>query len=158
MQANEVRGNSSLMLDYIQLYKEVYGKELNCASCTFKSDFTRLKQHLANNKQSTNNSIMGFKIKKRNVILSYKKDGLTYRKYDNIANDQFLSEFLTHGTSEELEERRKLFTSIPDDFEATKKENEVNEVEEIKEVVTEEKPKATLKKGKATKKENEVKQ
>lgn len=47
--------------------------------------------------------------KKQGKILSYKKDGKTYRLYDNILNDAFISEYLKNGSKEELAERKKLF-------------------------------------------------
>lgn len=42
-------------------------------------------------------------------ILSYQKNGKTYRLYDNILTQEFINEYLTFGTKEELEKRRELF-------------------------------------------------
>ncbi len=53
---------------------------------------------------------MAIKIKKiQGKILSYKKGGRTYRLYDNILSDEFISEYLKNGSKEELAERKKLF-------------------------------------------------
>jgi hypothetical protein len=47
--------------------------------------------------------------KQQGKILSYKKDGKTFRLYDNILTDDFIKEYLVNGTDEEIVERVKMF-------------------------------------------------
>jgi len=52
-------------------------------------------------------------------ILTYQKNGKTYRLYDNILTDDFIKEYVSNGTPEELTERKKLF-NFPNKSENTK--------------------------------------
>jgi len=115
MDANKVRNNSSLMRLYIEIFEQTFGYKPNCAGCTFKKDF----QKLINSKKTTTTlktttMKKTFKLKRiTGRILTYKINGRPIRKYDNKLTEDFVIGYLTHGTEQELEERRKQFEILP---------------------------------------------
>lgn len=137
--SQEVRGNSNLMAIYIKYFKEYFGHEPNCAGCTFANDFTRLKrvvlsggsqeQQKSRTKKQGKMETKTFKLKKvEGKILSYKKNGKTIHFYDNNMTEQLAVEYLTNGTPEQIEDRKKLFAILP---------NSIIETIEVKEEVIE---------------------
>jgi len=140
LNSREVRGSSSLMAIYVELFQKHFGYKPNCAGCTFNSDFQKLKNTVLNqsSNKNLNNQIMEKTFQLRQVkgeILTYKKDGKTVRQYDNRMTEDFAISFLTNGTKEQIEDRKKLFKKIPKGL--------VKEVTEAKaETVSETKPKA----------------
>lgn len=112
---DKVRVNEDMMRSYIELYKSVFHKEPNCASCSFSSDFRRLQNYF---KQQHKTKIMSksYKLNKRhsNEILRYTKDGKTYRIYGRDLNDDFAKEYLKNGTKKQIEERKSKFDNIPE--------------------------------------------
>lgn len=126
--SQEVRGNSNLMAIYIKYFKEYFGHEPNCAGCTFANDFTRLKrvvlsggsqkQQIARTKKHKAME-KTFKLKKtEGKIFSFKKNSKTIHFYDNNLTEDVAVEYLTHGTPEQIEERKKLFAILPNAFKA----------------------------------------
>src|SRR5690606_18195970 len=114
--SQEVRGNSNLMAIYIKYFKEYFGHEPSCAGCTFAENFTRLKRVVLNGgkisrtKKQSKMETKTFKLKKvEGKILSYKKNGKTIHFYDNNMTEQLAVEYLTNGTPEQIEDRKKLF-------------------------------------------------
>lgn len=109
----EVRRDSNLMLLYLGEFQKTFNYKPNCASCSFNSDWQKFVNYFSKKTVTLRKEkIMenGISIKKiQGKILSYKKDGKTFRLYDNILTPGFISEYLTHGTKEEIEERKKLF-------------------------------------------------
>lgn len=108
----EVRRNSNLMHLYLTYFKEAFGKTPNCASCSFGTDWQKLVSLYSEKTVTLQkvNPMKTIKIKKvQGKILNYKKDGKTYRQYDNILTDEFIKEFITNGTEEEIAERKKMF-------------------------------------------------
>lgn len=148
MDASKVRGNSNLMRIYIDFYKEAFGVEPNCAGCTFKKDFNKLKKHYAQDNQK-NIKVMEtkqatFKYKRpQGKILSYKSGNATVRRYDNLLTEEFVIGYLTNGTPEQLEERKKQFSILPKQLTEVKEIEvvETQEKEEITEIQKAEKPK-----------------
>jgi hypothetical protein len=152
----EVRRNPDLMLFYVETFTKTFGYAPSCAGCTFTSDWRKLSLHfyrkddnnvvnLSTNNNSTIMKEFKFKIIE-NVILKYVKDGRTFRAYDNSAKLDFVLGFLTNGTDEELAERKKLFSVLPElsdlpEMEHHGDENRVEENEEPKEEDTKEEPK-----------------
>jgi hypothetical protein len=112
---NKVRRDSNLMSLYIFFFKETFNYAPNCASCSFSNDWNKLISfHSVNKKKSITlikNKIMSpITIKKiQGKILSYRKDGKTFRMYDHILTNDFINQFLQNGTDEEILERKKLF-------------------------------------------------
>ncbi|WP_448607600.1 hypothetical protein [Paenimyroides ceti] len=129
--SREVRGNSNLMAIYIKAYKEQFGFTPNCAGCTFNSDFQKLKNALSKNNQKPLIQIEmenTFKLLKvSGAILTYKKDGKVFRKYDNKLTEEFAIGYLTNGTKEELELRKKEFKKLPKGLNKSKEETNSEE-------------------------------
>jgi len=132
--AKKVRSNSDLLAFYIESFKSMFGKTPNCVGCTFKTDFAKLKKAIENKEESKKYITMEkqeitFKLDKRQgKILSYKKGGRTIRQYDNKMTEDFAVEYLTNGTKEELETRKKLFKNLPSAI-LTKEEKKVKKEE-----------------------------
>lgn len=130
---HKVRRDSSLMHLYVEFFKETFHYTPNCAGCSFDSDWNKLKNFYSKKKPFTIKQKIMSKITIKKVqgkILTYKKNGKTYRLYDNILTDDFIKEYVSNGTPEEIAERKKLFN-----FPAKKED-----------AVIEEKPKAKSKK------------
>lgn len=121
LNSDKVRRDSNLMAFYIEAFQSAFGHKPNCAGCTFNSDWNKLVKSINKgenlvNLQTTNNKVMStFKLKKTtNTILAYRKDKITYRKYDNLIDESFAIAYLTNGTESEIIERKKLFAVLPD--------------------------------------------
>jgi len=122
--SNKVRSNPDLMSFYIETFRATFGYLPNCTGCSFSSDWIKLNSKLnssdeINSLNLPDNNIkyinMNFKLKNNSVrIISFKKDGVTKRQYSNALTDSFLRDFLTVGSSEEIEERKDLFSILPE--------------------------------------------
>jgi hypothetical protein len=114
---NKVRRDSSLMSLYLRYFQEAYNYKPNCTACSFATDWQKLVSFYSNKEVKGLNSqkkTMNISIKKiQGKILSYKKDGKTFRLYDNILTPNFIEEYLKNGSDDVLEERKKLF-NLPD--------------------------------------------
>lgn len=114
IEKRKVRSNPDLMSLYLVYFQEAYGYRPSCAGCSFATDWQKIVSFYSNKQEKTLNLqkeiFMEIKIKKiQGKILSYKKDGKTFRLYDNILNPEFIDGYLKNGTKEELAERKKLF-------------------------------------------------
>lgn len=121
----KVRRDSNLMHLYLEFFKEAFGRVPNCAGCSFGTDWLKLISKYSKKSVTLQkvNPMKTIQIKKiQGKILTYQKDGKTYRLYDNILNDAFINEYISNGTEEEIAERKKMFV-FPD----------IVEVEETKE-------------------------
>lgn len=109
----KVRRDSNLMHLYLEFFEKAFGRVPNCSGCSFGSDWQKLVSKYSKNSVTLQKvKIMANQITIKKIqgkILSYKKDGKTYRLYDNILNDAFIKEFISNGTEEEIAERKKLF-------------------------------------------------
>jgi len=110
----KVRRDSNLMSLYLTYFQEAYGYRPSCAGCSFATDWQKIVSFYSNKEEKTLNLqkeiFMEITIKKiQGKILSYKKDGKTFRLYDNILNYDFIDGYLKNGSEEELIERKKLF-------------------------------------------------
>lgn len=110
---HKVRRDSNLMHLYLEFFKEAFGRVPSCAGCSFGTDWAKLVAKYSKNYvtlQKANVMSKSITIKRiTGKILSYVKDGKTYRLYDNILNDDFIKEYISNGTEEEIKERKKLF-------------------------------------------------
>ena len=128
---HKVRSDSNLMSLYLDYFKEAFKYMPSCAGCSFSDDWYKLVRHYSKNKKESltlqKEKIMSkIEIKKVQAkILSYQKDGRTYRLYDNILTQEFIKEYLTYGTPEEIEKRRELFR-FPE-IEVSEKDAEIHE-------------------------------
>jgi len=117
--ASDVRNSPELMALYITIFTETFGRAPDCAGCTFKNDFSKLKNAVltGTKKQETMlDTSITFKLKKglRDKILSYKKGQQTFRTYAKKATDDFMLLFLTEGTEEQLAKRLEIFEVLPE--------------------------------------------
>lgn len=111
----KVRRDSNLMHLYLDFFKDAFGRVPNCAGCSFGTDWQKLVS-LYSNKGEKKVTLQKGKImskisikKIQGKILAYRKNGKTYRQYDNILTDEFIKEFIVSGTEEENKERIKMF-------------------------------------------------
>lgn len=110
---HEVRRNSNLMHLYIELFEKAFKFKPVCAGCSFSTDWFKFvsfynPKSVTLQKEKVMSKTISIK-KVSHKILSYKKDGRTYRLYDNNLNDDFIKNYLENGTEEELKERKKMF-------------------------------------------------
>lgn len=162
LSSQQVRNSPSLLAIYVDLYKQQFGYEPSCYGCSANSEFNKLKRSLINGitKPTTKLLIMEKTFQLRQVkgeILTYKNEGKTVRQYDNRMTEEFAIGFLTHGTDEQISERKKMFKILPKELDAVKKESETEvltenatevKTESKTETVKSEKPKATSRKKK----------
>lgn len=143
----KVRHNNDLMQLYIQKFEAAFSYKPNCAGCTFSNDFNKLKKHVQSGAKTIVNlkpkTMESYKIKQkyRHQILTYTLNKRPYRTYGRNMSDQFAKDFLTYGTKQQLEERKKMFDVIPTQKEAKDakkpiepktKDSTPNEAEEVK--------------------------
>jgi hypothetical protein len=122
---DKVRRDSNLMLLYLKFFKEAYGYSPSCAGCSFNSDWNTFVSFYSKNTLTLQSKIIeimeGITIKRiEGNILSYRKDDVIHRKYDNILTPEFIDGFLKNGTAEEIKERKKLF-NFPENVEVETK-------------------------------------
>lgn len=111
----KVRRDSNLMSLYLDFFKTAFGRVPNCAGCSFGTDWQKLvslysikgEKKVTLQKGKIMNTISIKKIQGK--ILTYRKEGKTFRQYDNILTDEFIKEFIVSGTEEENKERVKMF-------------------------------------------------
>lgn len=150
--SDKVRRDSNLMAFYIESFYTVFGTRPNCAGCTFSSDWKKFVSKVKNGgnlvtlKTKEIKMENTFKLKKiQNKIFAYRIEKKTFRSYDNNFTDEFVKNFLTYGTTEEIEIRKQLFSVLPqEEIEKEVEEIEAFEEKEIKEslpeVISEKKP------------------
>ena len=118
---NQVRNNPDLMSAYKKIFSQEFGREPDCAGCTFNRDWERL----TNPSNSKNQEIMSdktFRLKRTDIIYTYyldnKKSGRkdTFRRYGNVMTEDFAENYLTHGTEQQIAERKKQFAILPKKF------------------------------------------
>lgn len=117
---HKVRRDSNLMSLYLYFFQKAFERVPNCAGCSFGADWQKLINFHTGNKEKSvtlqKQKVMNnISIKKiQGKILTYRKDGRTFRMYDNILTDDFIKEFISNGTEEEIAERKKMFV-FPDE-------------------------------------------
>lgn len=124
---HQVRRDSDLMAFYLEIFKAYFDRLPNCAGCTFNKDWERLKAAIQNTPQkninfqkklSMESVSKEYELKvKNNDILTYRKNNRPHRIFASRMNDDFAKEFLTHGTPEQIEQRKKLFKRLPSEVE-----------------------------------------
>lgn len=117
-----IRRDEKLMRFYIEVYKDAFSIEPNCAGCTFNRDFKKLKNFVAkggrSNVKPKNVEIMSSKRKYtikpqfKNTILTYRVGNRPFRAYGRSASDEFIEKFLSEGTKEQITERKKMFANL----------------------------------------------
>lgn len=114
---HKVRRDERLMLSYLQEFEKLFGRKPQCAGCTFKTDW---KKFASNNqsiiKKFTPMETKTFKLKlsQNDVIHSYRNENRTIRTYGYKMTETFARAYLTNGTDEQIEKRKKLFDVLPE--------------------------------------------
>ena len=137
LDGRKVRENSNLMSVYIETFFNTFGYKPNCAGCTFNNDFEKLRRAInAGNRPVQKHIIMEatktFKLKKANgSILTYYVNKKPFRMYDNRLTEAFAEAFLTNGSKEQIQERKKLFSILPEMFQPKQKKEDTPVKEEV---------------------------
>lgn len=155
--SDKVRRDSSLMAFYIEAFIEAFGYKPTCTGCTFSSDWNKLVRFVNGVGKTLTiekKEVMStFKLKKvRNVILAYKRNGVNVRKYDNLIDENFVNEYLTYGTDEQISERKKLFSVLPDALKGKEKAADAEKPKDIEVTETEAFTEPKVKKTRQSKK------
>ena len=115
LKPSEIRRDKGLMQLYVDFYEAAFFLKPNCIGCSFKSGFKKLKKY-ANNGEKTVNLVENTKPMETKTfilknqyklkILSYKKDGVTHRKYGHSITEDFARELVKAG-------RTEIFAKLP---------------------------------------------
>ena len=126
--SSEVRSNSNLTSCFINAYKNVFGHVPTCSGCAINNELGNLIKHIkTRNLQeqeievTTNNITMVDNSKTFVLSPSLQDDMLAYtdenkvirRKFVSKLTDEYVVAYLTNGTAEEIEERKKKFKTLP---------------------------------------------
>ena len=114
---NKIRRDKELMQLYIKFYEAAFFVIPNCAGCSFKGGFKKLKQYSISGTKNINfekniiemKNLKTFLLKKQHLtkILTYKVEGRTHRKYGNQLTNEFAIELVKDGQSD-------LFHKLPE--------------------------------------------
>ena len=126
--SSEVRSNSNLTSCFINAYKNVFGHVPTCSGCAINNELGNLIKHIkTRNLQeqeievTTNNITMVDNSKTfvlnpslQDYMLAYRdKNKVIRRKFVSKLTDEYVVAYLTNGTAEEIEERKKKFKVLP---------------------------------------------
>lgn len=136
---DKVRSDSNLTLYFIEAYNVVFGNKPSCSGCSINNELTKLYTEINKRtdlldteiilNQKTMQEIKSKTFEKSILLnedmIAYTHNKKVYRKFTNKLTDEFVIGYLTHGTPEELEERKKKFKVLP----LAMREQEIKEVE-----------------------------
>ena len=109
---SQIRKSERLMQLFVDFYEAAFSFKPKCAGCAFKKGFKKLRQYSTNaTKKITKFEVMEtktFQLKKKyfTKILTFKKDGVTYRKYGNKIDEAFARDLVADG-------QEHLFDKLP---------------------------------------------
>lgn len=125
LDADQVRRDKELMQLFVKFYEAAFSFIPNCVGCSFKSGFKKLKKYANSSDKNIKfdktltimESKKTFLLKKQYLlkILSYKNDGVTYRKYGHAVTEDFAKELVKFGNTE-------VFAKLPETKDVVKKE------------------------------------
>ena len=133
LEPKQIRRDKELMQLFVNFYEAAFSFIPKCAGCSFNSGFKKLRKHAINSKKNIKfdkkvNTMESktFELKKefKLKILTYKKDGITYRKYGHALDEDFARELVDSGKS-------NVFKTLP------KKKDVVKEIKAINVIVDE---------------------
>lgn len=140
-----VRNNSTNMAEYERLFKEQFGYKPECPTCGSVRDWNLFKA-FANGESFTKPQIImsdkTFELINNAIIYSYDYEDekinrvIRKRVYGNLMTDQFAEEYLTNGSEDQIEERKKEFRLLPEKFRDSVEEAnvDVNDTEKLAEL------------------------
>lgn len=109
LKANEIRRDKGLMQLYVDFYEAAFSLKPNCIGCSFKSGLKKLRNYAKLGEKTVNlvkkskpMKTKSFIVKKQYQlkILTYKKDGVTHRKYGHSLDEEFARELVKAGKGE----------------------------------------------------------
>ena len=109
----QIRSDERLMQLYVKFHEAAFSFTPKCTGCSFKSGFEKLRRYSTKGeKKITKFETMEaktFKLKKKywNKILTFKKNGITHRKYGNNIDEVFARELVASGQED-------LFDKLPE--------------------------------------------
>lgn len=111
---HKVRSDESLMLFYLKEFEILFGRKPNCASCTFVSDWVKFERG-KNNENFIPMETKTFQLtqKGKDKIHTYKEGKQPLRTYGYKMTEAFANAYLTKGTDEQIEDRKKWFNVLP---------------------------------------------
>ena len=114
---HKVRSNEHLMLFYLKEFEIEFGRKPKCAGCTFKSDWKKFVKGKVKQTQNiiTMKSNKTFQLhgKAKSKIHTYKVGKRPNRSYGSTMTDDFAVGYLSNGTKQQIEERKKYFKVLP---------------------------------------------
>ncbi len=129
--SSKVRNDSTLLSFYKEIFKEEFGYYPICAGCSFSTDWDKLIK--SNNISLTKKfEIMNpeFEIKDKQKIHTYRDaKGIKRRCSGFHFTIEFAIAYLTNGTKEEIELRKKEFKTLPNLEQTEEQETEEQENE-----------------------------
>jgi hypothetical protein len=99
----QIRKSERLMQLFVEFYEAAFSFKPKCAGCSFKKGFKKLKAFSTSDPQKITKfesmETKTFKIKRKfmSKILTYKKDGVTHRKYGNKVTEDFARGLVESG-------------------------------------------------------------
>lgn len=151
-----IRSDSNLTLFFISAYEHIFHNRPSCSGCSINNELDKLFKEIKkmdnpdidiiiNKEELKKMSNITFQKSAtfRDNLIAYKdKDGRIRRKYTNKLTDEFVIEYLTNGTADELNERKSKFKVLPLALREeplkevkNKKKRKNKEVEEIEEPI-----------------------
>lgn len=134
LKSSEIKNNPTLLGLFIQAFEDVMKRTPICSGCSLNSEYdsflnevarfeNREKEIILNTKNITKmnkGKTFTLSINATDSILAYVDEkGNDRRKFVERLTDEFVNDYLTHGTDEEIELRKKKFSKFPDSFEKT---------------------------------------
>lgn len=112
---HKVRRNEDLMLFYLQEFESIFGRKPICAGCTFNKDWEKfsLGRKSLNTFRKMETKTFELNSSSKNIIHTYYVGKSPRRKYGHNMTEGFAKEYLSNGTKEEIEERKKHFKTLP---------------------------------------------
>lgn len=113
---DQIRRDKELMQLFVEFYEAAFSFIPKCVGCAFKKGFKKLKQYAQNSEKNIifkqkviQMETKTFQLKKQyhTKILTYKKDGVIYRKYGNQLTEEFAKELVKAG-------KEDLFVKLPE--------------------------------------------
>lgn len=120
---DQVRSSPDLMSAYIEHFLRIFGRNPDCAPCTFDHDWRRLLESQSIQIQKLKiMSTKSFVLRDQHKIYTYvvenkkTKTRKPVRTFGNIMTEEFASNYLKIGSPEVLEARKAEFKVLPAEF------------------------------------------
>lgn len=99
----QIRSDERLMQLYVKYHEAAFSFTPKCTGCSFKRGFEKLRRYSTKGEKIITKfetmEAKTFKLKKKywNKILTFKKNGITHRKYGNNIDEVFARELVASG-------------------------------------------------------------